>query len=121
MRIIVGASLIVIASLGASLKGQQPEPPSSLERLRLALDHQPQLTAPAFLPWTQPTPTRLGFLTLVPPGPNGQIVRVSIPVGGLAMRAVHAVSSAQHRRADRRADQRVQRSIREFRAQPSAQ
>jgi hypothetical protein len=91
------------------------------QRAKTNLTNQPQLAVPAFLPWIQPTVKRLGFLTLVPPEPYGQIIKVSIPVGELAMRGAHTVSGAHHRRADRQAEEHVQRAIRDFRALHPAQ
>src|SRR5436190_23703091 len=47
-------------------------------------------------------PTRLGVFTLVPPQTNGEVIRLSIPVGEITMRAAHAISDAHHRRAERK-------------------
>ena len=48
---------------------------------------------------------------------NGEFVRLIVPVGDLVARAVHAVSRAQHRRAERKAHQEVLRTLQSFQAQ----
>jgi hypothetical protein len=59
-------------------------------------------------------PSRLGMFTLVPPETNGEVVRVSIPVGELVTRAARAMSDANHRRAERKADERVRKDLERF-------
>ena len=68
--------------------------------------------------WGEPARRRIGILTLVPPVKRGEIVRVSLPVGDLVTRAARSVSAAQHRRAERKAREEVQRVLLEFEAQP---
>lgn len=118
MRIIVGVAAGVLL-LVPSVSAQQPDSVSSLSRVRLALERaqqQPMLTTP-LQPWTAPAPRRLGMLTLLPPQRDGQLIRVAVPVGDLVVRAGHAISRAQHRRAERKAGERVQRALRNFQAQ----
>ena len=119
MRIIVGAAVGVLLFLVPSVRAQQPDSIVSLERVRLALERsqqQPTLTSPTLQPWMAPAPIRLGILTLLPPQTDGQLIRVAVPIGDLATRAAHAVSSAQHRRAERKAGERVQRALQDFQA-----
>ena len=120
MRILAGASVVVVLSLVASVGAQQANSPASVERVRLALEtlqQQPGLIGPTLPPWTAPAPTRLGILTMVPLQTNGEFVRLVIPLGDLVARAAHAVSSAQHRRAERKAHQVVLRALQAFQAQ----
>lgn len=56
-------------------------------------------------------PTRLGIFTLAAPEANGEVIRVSIPVGELASRAARAISDARHRRAERKVDERIAREL----------
>jgi len=59
-------------------------------------------------------PTRLGMLTLQPPQTTGEVVRISIPVGELVSKAARALSDANHRRAERDADERVRKDLEQF-------
>jgi hypothetical protein len=118
MRILACTSALAIISLGASVAAQQADSPTSVERVRRALDNsQPSRLTSAILPGgTAPDTRRLGPLTLVPPQTNGEFVRIVVPVGGLAMRAVNAVAAAQHRRAEGRAHDEVERALQNFQA-----
>lgn len=124
MRIIVGASAGVLLFLVSSVSAQQPNSAASVDRVRLALErlqqHPTTLTIPTLQPWTAPAPGRLGILTLLPPQTDGQLIRVGVPIGDLAVRAGHAVSSARHRRAERKSSERVQRALQDFQAQRPA-
>jgi hypothetical protein len=51
---------------------------------------------------------------LVQPETNGEVVRVSIPVGELVSKAARAVSDANHHRAERKADERVRKDVERF-------
>jgi hypothetical protein len=120
MRVLASVSAVVVVSLVTSVGAQQANSPASVERVRLALEtlqQQPGLISPTLPPWTAPAPTRLGILTIVPPQKNGEIVRLIVPVGDLVARAVHAVSSAQYRRAEKKAHQEVLRTLQSFQAQ----
>ena len=115
----VGGSFVLALSLAASADAQQSNPPVSVESLRVALQRpqQPSILIPAIPPWVAPAPTRLGMLTFVPPDLNGQMVKVIVPVGDLTSRAVHALSTARRRRAERKAHDEVVRDLQEFLAQ----
>src|SRR5258706_5550992 len=96
-----------------SVQAQQVGASAPNERLRLALQRlptQPTLSIPS---WSPPDSRRLGMLTLMPPDRPGEIVRVSLPVGELVTRGVRAWSSARHSRAERKAQENVQRVIRD--------
>ena len=110
VRVTVGASFVLVVSLAASVEAQQPNSLSSVERVRIALERaqqQPRLTTPIFPLWTTPAPKRFGMFTLLPPDRNGELIRVGVPVGDLVARATHAMSGARHRRAERKARERV--------------
>jgi hypothetical protein len=103
---------------------QESASPVSVESVRAVLQQsqqQPAFVSPPFPPWVKPGPTMLpGILTLAPPETSGQFVSVVVPVGELATRAARAVANAQHRRAERKAHEEVQRSLEEFQAQLAA-
>jgi hypothetical protein len=54
------------------------------------------------------------MVTLVPPEMNGEVVRVSVPIGELVSKATGAISDANHRRAERKADERVRKDLEQF-------
>lgn len=56
-------------------------------------------------------PARFGMFALAPPEANGEVIRVSIPIGELASRAARAISDARHRRAERKVDKRIAREL----------
>ena len=54
------------------------------------------------------------MFTLVRPQTNGEIVRLAVPVGDLISRAAQAYADANHRRAERKADERVRKDLGKF-------
>jgi hypothetical protein len=102
--------------LVAPAAAQQPESSSSLQRVRVSLQNPPNQTWLANPVWDDSSPRRIGILTLVAPQKRGEIVRVSLPVGELATRAVRGVAAASRRRAERKAREDVQRELRQFEA-----
>ena len=73
MRVIAGAFFLATIVLSASARAQQTGPDQSLTRIRTALEAPPplqQLLAP-LPPWVAPGPTRLGFVTFLPPDTRG--------------------------------------------------
>ena len=113
MRVAIGA-LTVVLSLAVSAAAQQTEPPVSVEKVRVALQHQPVLKVP---PLVSPSNPRLGIITFLPPITSGEMVKVSVPVGELVTRATRTVSTARRRRAERKAHEEVLRALEELRAQ----
>ena len=102
--------LILIGIAVDSARAEQTEP----KRINTALQTPPKLIIRTEDLFPPPRPTRLGVFTLVPPETNGEVVRVSIPIGQLVSRAARAVSAANHRRAERRADERVRKDLDRF-------
>ena len=113
------AILVVVAAIGAfivgsmvSVRAEQVDsqrvkttsPPLSPPRLIIRADELFPITPPP----------RLGVLTLVPPQTNGEIIRVGIPVGELISKATRSISDANHRRAERKADDRVRKDLEQF-------
>ena len=84
------------------------------EQLRVEAPPRPLiLTIPDV---TEPRSRRLGLLTLVPTTQPGEVVKVMVPIGDLATRAAHGLSSARQRRGERKVREAVQRELDAFRA-----
>ena len=47
---------------------------------------------------------------------RGEMVRVSVPVGELTMRAVHAIGRSQYRRAEEKARKEVEQALKDLQA-----
>jgi hypothetical protein len=103
------ASVIALTarSAGASEQQASKEPAAGLQAQTKLV-----IKAEDLFPLTRPT--RLGLFTVVPPRMNGEVVRVSVPVGELISKAVRAISDANHRRAERQADERVRNDLARF-------
>jgi hypothetical protein len=51
------------------------------------------------------------------PETRGEVARVTVPIGEVAVRAARAVGDARQKRAERKAREEVQRAIEEFEQQ----
>jgi hypothetical protein len=112
MKGTAAAVLVVLVEIGVgSARAEQAEPP---KRINAAIQTPPKLIIRSEELFPLTPPTRLGMLTLVPPENNGEVVRVSVPVGELVSKAARAISDANHRRAERKADERVRKDIEQF-------
>jgi hypothetical protein len=60
------------------------------------------------------TPQRMGVLTLVQPQTNGEVVRISIPIGELTMKSVRAISDAHRKRIERKVDERIAKELQQI-------
>jgi hypothetical protein len=119
MRTCALALLLVVVVFAVSLGAQQSQLPVSVEQVRMALQrsqHGILSTAPGSS--TIPPIRRFGIVTFVPPDTNGEVVKAALPIGELAMRAVHGLSAAQRRRAEDRAHNEVVRALQDFQALP---
>jgi hypothetical protein len=96
----------------ATAHAQAPSASDPTRRLDLRIQGEPVPTAP--LTWLPPDPKPLGVFTLLPPSQRGEIVRLSVPVGEFAARGVRAITTAQRRRAERHARERVRRELETF-------
>ena len=115
-RLVLVFGVCAFCAVG-SVQAQQADSSASNERLRLGLQHlstQPTLSIPSWIP---PDSRQLGILTLLPPDRPGEIVRMSLPVGELVTRGVRAWSGARHNHAERKAQENVQRVLRDLRTQ----
>jgi hypothetical protein len=99
---------LTVTLVGAA---EQQSPPREVSA---AVHAQPKLVIKRedLFPLTRPA--RLGLFTVVPPQTNGEVVRVSVPVGELVSKAARAMSEANHRRAERKADERVRNDLDKF-------
>src|SRR5262245_54223153 len=99
--------LVAIGCVGATLeavsrRGQVPR------ELRVTAQEPLRLTIPA---WIEPTPKRFGVVTFMPPDRPSEVVRVSVPIGQLTMRAAHAIGQAQYRRSEQKARKEVEQAL----------
>jgi len=106
----LAAGILVASVCSAPLLAQDRD--RSLDRITLALQ-QPSLVVRDVAPVGMPT-TRLGIFTLLPPTSRGEMIRVSIPVGELVMRAFRGVTAATQRRQEAAARSRVQAELQNF-------
>jgi hypothetical protein len=115
----MNSRLMLWAAIAVSLAGvqlqadQRPNPPAQTpEQISLAGQGPPRLTIPNWI--EPPAPKRFGVFTVMAPDQPGEFVRVSVPVGALVMRAVHAIGDAQHRRAEEKARKEVAQELKDF-------
>jgi hypothetical protein len=108
---IVAAAIAILIVGSVSAHAEQANPN---QLTTTPLPPQPRLIIRADELFPLTPPPRLGVLTLVPPQMNGEVIRVGIPVGELISRAARSVSDANHRRAARKADERVRRELEQF-------
>jgi hypothetical protein len=102
-----------VALLCATTAYAQPAPSSDpVRRLDLTVQVQPLPTGQ--FSWFPPAPKPLGVLTLLPAAQPGEIVKFSLPVGRFAARGVRAITTAQRRRAEREAQEKVRRELERF-------
>ncbi len=107
------AGLVVSLLCSAPVLAQERD--RSLERISLALQQPPPIVSGHVLLEGYPgTPRTLGIFTLVPPTLQGEVVRVSVPVGELVSRAVKGVASANQRRREAAARRRVEAALEWF-------
>jgi hypothetical protein len=107
----LAAGVMVFLACSARLPAQAQD--RSFERIALAVQ-QPSplvLSAPTI---ESDLPRRIGPFALVPPALRGEVVRVSVPVGDLVTRAVHAVTVANRRRQELAARRKVAVAVRSF-------
>lgn len=100
---------LFVISIGLA-RAEQAEP----NRTKSASQSQPKLIIRSDELFPLTPPTRLGMFTLVPPDTNGEFIRMATPVGELLSRAARAISDANHRRAERKADGRVRKDLEQF-------
>ena len=109
------SGILVVGVRSAAAEQQEPKragaaaspPPSKLV-----------IRADELFPLTPPM--RLGMFTLAPPQGDGEVIRLRIPVGELVTRTARAVSDTHHRRAERKADERVRKDLEQFLATKGA-
>src|SRR5688572_22156008 len=90
----VAVSMLCIA---APARAQQADSMASLQRLSIALQNPPTPSILNTLVIGEPSRTKVGIFTLIPPSHLGEMVRVSLPVGDLVVRGVRGLNAMQHR------------------------
>lgn len=113
MRGLLGGLLISLVG-GAPLIAQERD--RSLERIRVGLE-APLPLVRGTDPAESTLPKSLGIFTLVEPQLRGEMVRVSVPIGALVMRAVRSVTTGDYRRQEAAARRRVAAELKAFEEQ----
>jgi len=111
------SGIVVSLLCSAPLLGQEPD--RSLERIRVGLA-APLPLIRSIDPIESTLPKSLGIFTLVEPQLRGEMVRVSVPIGELVMRAVRSVTTGHYRRREAAARRRVAADIKAFEEQQSS-
>ena len=101
---------VVLASCVVATTAAAQERDRSLERINLKLT-QPSPVLDGVVPLERTVPKKLGIFTLVEPQLRGEMIRVSVPVGELVMRAVRGTAAARHRRQASAAKRRVEAEL----------
>lgn len=109
MKALAGG-LLVSVTCSAPLLGQERD--RSLERISLAL--QQPLPVSSVDPVEGAAPTTFGIVTLVPPTLQGEMVRVSVPIGELVSRAFRGAAAANRRRQEAAARRKVEAALQWF-------
>jgi hypothetical protein len=131
----LAASLAVVAGISSPLSAQERDP--SLARISLAIQQTPPRAATADphdwlrtstlqmlgISLFEPLPgaPKLGPFTLGTPQLQGEMIRVSVPVGAYVMRAVRGISAANHRRKEAAARRRVEAELKALVERPPPQ
>ena len=110
----LAGGLLISLVCWAPLAAQERD--RSFERINLALQ-QPILVVPDVSPVESTLPKTVGIFTLVQPTRPGEMVRVSIPIGELVMRAFRSVGEANQRRQEAAARRRVAAALKAFEEQ----
>ena len=113
----LAAGILLSSVCSAPLLAQERD--RSLERIGLALQHPSPIVRDIPL-FESPSPTKLGIFTLVPPTSRGEMIRVSVPIGELVMKAFTGVATANRRRQEAAARRRVKAELEWFAAQTRA-
>jgi len=94
----------------SSVATAQDYPAVSLARIKAALESSAVTT---LIP-PEPRVKSWGPFSLVPPDTPGEIVKIRVPVGELAMKTAHTIAVANHERAERKARNEVARELQDF-------
>ena len=106
---------VLVSMAGVELRADQRPNQSSQtgEQLNVVAQGPLRLAIPT---WIEPTPKRFGVFTIASPELPGEMVRVSVPVGELTMRAARAIGRSQYRRAEEKARKEVEQALKDLQA-----
>jgi hypothetical protein len=124
----LAAALVVVSALSHQLSAQERD--RSLERIGVALRHQPPVLSGAdaqealrvstlqtlgvpIFEWLPGAP-KLGPFTLGTTQLRGEIIRISLPIGELVSRSARALATANRRRQETAARRRVEADLKAF-------
>jgi hypothetical protein len=107
----LASGLLVSVLCSAPLLAQEEN--RSLERITVALQ-KPLPIVRGVDPVESAVPKTLGIFTLVPPELQGEMVRISVPIGELVSRAFRGVAVAKQRRQEAASRRRVDADLKWF-------
>jgi hypothetical protein len=110
----LAAGILVSVAWSAPLVAQERD--RSLERISLALQ-QPLPIERGVDPVESASPRTFGIFTLVPPTGQGEMIRVSVPIGELVSRAFKGAAAANRRRQEAAARRKVEAALEWFKKQ----
>ena len=88
----------------------------AVERVSVAL-LRPLRSDSGVFSWTDPSPWKLGMLTIEPPTAPAEFLRVRLPIGELVSKATRSLTAAHQRRREAAARREVDAALRAFSAQ----
>lgn len=116
MKLAAAVVGVLVGVLGVAPTLQAQVTDRAVERVSVALLRPLRLDSGVFS-WTDPSPWRLGVLTIEPPTAPGEILRVRLPIGELVSQAARGLTAARQRRREAAARREVEAALRAFSAQ----
>lgn len=113
MRLAVAVVGILVGVVGVAPTLQAQVTDRAVERVSAALLRPPRLHSGA-LSWTNPSPRKVGVLTIEPPTAAGEFLRVRLPIGELVSKAARSMTGAHKRRREAAARREVEAALRVF-------
>lgn len=110
----LASGLLLSVVCSGPLAAQERE--RSLERIRIALQ-QPLSIERDVAPVETLVPKTFGIFTFVPPIAQGEMVRVSVPIGQLVSRAFKGAAMANRRRQEAAARRTVEAALERWKEQ----
>ena len=116
MKLAAAVVGILVGALAVAPTLQAQVTDRAVERVAVALLRPPQLNSGVFS-WTNPSPRKLGVLTIEPATAPGQVLRVRLPIGELVSKAARSLTAAHQRRREAATRREVEAALSAFRAQ----
>lgn len=116
MRLAVAVVGVLVGVVGVAPTLQAQVTDRAVGRVAVALLRPPRLDSGA-LSWKNPSPRKVGVLTIEPPTAPGEFLRVRLPIGELVSKAARSLTAAHQRRREAAARREVEGALRAFGAQ----